>query len=129
MATKKKVTNKAIPKIVPSIVFVNDDRKHAMIELFEGPAELMPVMKSVGLVRVPGRRTYMAYTLHTKGNQIIQIDVSEPDRKLIAEDDAKMSFVQNFLNLDFDEDIVARERVNIARAKMEQEDQLEAAAE
>lgn len=86
-------------EIVPSIEVVGG-KKHALIGMFDGDHANLPVLKSVGCGRVPGTNTYLAYTIHSKGSNIIKIEVEEPNIRPIAEESAKIFFVNTFMNGD-----------------------------
>ncbi len=87
-------------KIIPSIKI--EGNKNALETLFQGDPSKLPVMISVGLAEVPGTNTYMAYTMKSKGSQILSIEVEEPNLRLIAEESAKLFFVNNFMSGEVD---------------------------
>jgi len=55
-----------------------------------------PELKAVGYAKVPGG--YVSYTITTKGKDVTKIEVSEPDLRGIADEMAKMSFVNTFMD-------------------------------
>ena len=68
----------------------------------------MPTLKSVGYARVaPGSRDYVSYVITSKGTEVVSVEVSEPNLKAIASDEAKINFVTLFEDQDqtLDEDL------------------------
>lgn len=93
-----KVSNKTKNTIVkPAMKVVGDDKQHALETLFEGPTEKLPVIKSVGFMKVPGKNSYVSYSISSKGKEILSIEVDEPNLRPIAEESAKILFVDQFL--------------------------------
>lgn len=85
-------------EIVPSIQVAG--HKNAFQSLFAGDPMLLPTLKSVGYARLPGTNTYVAYTLYSKGSLVIKIECEEPNLRAIAEESAKIFFVNNFMSGD-----------------------------
>lgn len=57
----------------------------------------LPVLKSIGYIRVaPGSKHYVSYVITSKGREILDITMSEPDFKAIASDQSKVDFVTQF---------------------------------
>lgn len=87
--------------IVKPIIRVNGE-KHILESIFEGPLEDLPELKSVGYAPVKsGSHSWVSYVITTKGKEVINIEVSEPDLKAIAEESAKISFVNHFIDQEF----------------------------
>lgn len=90
---------KAVKQIVePTVKFVGDSKKHALQLLFEG--EDVPVIKSVGTVGVPNTNTWISFVLHSQGDKVIKIEAEEPNLRAIAEESAKISFVDTFMSVE-----------------------------
>lgn len=83
------------PIIEPIIRFVNEPKEHVLEKLMSG--ETPPTLISVGSINVPGTNTYVSYVLHSKGNEVLKIEVGEPNLKLISDDEAKINFVNHVL--------------------------------
>ncbi len=86
--------------IKPSVKFVGDDKKHALQEIFDGPEAKMPVITSVGTVGVPGTNTWVSFLMKSQGRKIIEISVDQPNLRSIAEESAKISFVNTFMGVE-----------------------------
>lgn len=84
--------------VKPSIEF--SDKKHILVSLFEGDEALLPTLKSVGYSKVPGTNNFIAYTITSRGTKIIRIDAEEPNIRPIAEETAKIFFVNAFMDGD-----------------------------
>jgi hypothetical protein len=84
--------------VQPSIIF-EGGKEHAMVTLFKGDEEKLPTIKSVGYMQVPGTTQFVAYTLTSKGTEVLKIEVEEPNIRAIAEESAKISFVQSFIDV------------------------------
>lgn len=70
------------------------DGEDHILEEMERDGE-MPVLTAVGYAQlVEDKRMWVSYTVRFQGDKVLSIDVSEPDFKLIAEDSAKVAFVQ-----------------------------------
>ena len=85
--------------IQPTIHFVGNTKEHALEELFNNGEA--PLIKSVGYVNLPGTTLYVSYIIHSRGTEIVKIEVEEPNVKMIAEDSAKVAFVNTFCNEGF----------------------------
>lgn len=69
-----------------------------IFETFE-QENTLPEMKAVGLVKVhPNSRDFVSYTLYIKGDKVTKIEVSEPNLRSIAVEQAKIEFVNGFMN-------------------------------
>ncbi len=88
--------------IIRPLIQVDQGLKHPLEDVFNNPA-LLKEMKAVSMIRVPGRNTFCSALIRFKGDQIISIEVGEPNLKAIAVDEAKINFVNEFLNEDFNE--------------------------
>ena len=60
--------------------------------------ETSPELTAVGYVRIPGTNDYCSYTVTIKGGEVVKINCEEPNLKLIAEESAKIAFVNNFVD-------------------------------
>lgn len=86
-------------EIVPSIQVVGG-RPNVLQNLFEGDHEKLPTLKSVGYGQIPGTNTFVSYIIYSKGQNILKIEVEEPNLRAIAEESAKMFFVNTFMSGD-----------------------------
>lgn len=93
IATEAKVKVKKKSVIEPAIKFEGDEKEHATTAVFE--ADDSPTIKSVGIVRLPNGY-YSAFTMYTKGTEVVKVEVEEPNLRAIAEESAKIAFVHNF---------------------------------
>lgn len=89
--------SKKAPKdiVKPVVDFGPDAKQNALVELFQ--QETPPELKSVGYAKVPGTNRFVSYIIISKGTEVLSIEVSEPDLRAIAEDDAKINFVNSFM--------------------------------
>ncbi len=87
------------PEIVRPTVFFEGDQEHALKKLFKDDSA--PVLKSVGYARLPGlegqHAAYVAYTLTTQGEKVLNIEVEQPNLRGIAEEAAKTAFVTELM--------------------------------
>lgn len=81
--------------VAPSIQV--EGKKNVLCQLFDGDPAKIPVLRSVGYAEVPGTNTFIAYTIHSKGREIVKIEVEEPNLRAIAEESAKIFFVNTFM--------------------------------
>ena len=82
--------------IVETGIKITGSSPHVFEDLTKVDSEIP--FTAVGMVKVPGARTYVSYTLTCLGKNIVKVEVGEPNLKLIVEDEAKISFVNNFMN-------------------------------
>lgn len=83
--------------VQPSVVF-DGDKDHALRLLFK--QNEAPVLKSIGFGPIPGVEGYgrfVSYVMTSQGDKILSIEVGQPNLKPIAEDEAKIAFVTNFM--------------------------------
>jgi hypothetical protein len=84
-------------KIVKPIIQVAGEPEHPLSVAVSGPSCDQPELKSVGFMRATDKsNAWVAYTITTKGDQVISIEVTEPNLRVIAEESAKISFVNLF---------------------------------
>jgi hypothetical protein len=94
MATlKPKKKNSDI--VTETIKFDGDEKQHVLKTLFDG--EDVPTLTSIGYMGIPGTNKFVSYIIKSKGREIINIEVGEPDFRAIAEDEAKVNFVSAFM--------------------------------
>ena len=96
----KAKTPKISDVIEETMTFQDQGKPHILKSIFDGPANEIPTLTSVGYVRLPGSSKYVSYVMTSQGTEIKKIEVSEPDHKGIAEDQAKINFVNSFMNSD-----------------------------
>ncbi len=72
--------------------------KHLLEKLME--ADAMPEMKAVGYMNLdPSRRHhFISYVVTFKGHRVLKIEVSEPNMKLLVEEESKINFVQSLMD-------------------------------
>lgn len=89
------LTNNSI--VCPLVRFDGD--KHLLEEFLEGPEEDHPEYKAVGYMRLNKGVTHgwVSYTVSIKGDKIQKIEISEPDMRQIAEETAKIAFVNDLV--------------------------------
>jgi hypothetical protein len=59
----------------------------------------MPTIKSVGYARMgEGRHNWVSYVITSKGREVLSIEVADPDMRQIAEEQAKISFVESLVD-------------------------------
>lgn len=88
--------------VTPSVKFDNDTKEHALTSIISDE-ENAPIIQSVGIFRIPSTNHYVSFVMHTKGTQVVKIDVEEPNLRAIAEESAKISFVSAFMSGDINE--------------------------
>lgn len=72
---------------------------HALEKILDGDPDKIPTIKSVGCMRVsPDSNSWISYTILTKGREVISIEVDEPNLRGVAEESAKINFVQQFMD-------------------------------
>lgn len=87
MPRAKKAAKPLVTTVIPP-----GSAGHAFEKLEDQGA--LPILKSVGYARVfPGSREYVSYVITSQGREVLSIEVSEPNLKAIASDEAKISFV------------------------------------
>lgn len=84
-------------RFIKPLIQVNGE-KHLLENLMD--QDDMPIMKSVGYMKVlkDKQHSWMSYVITTKGKEVISIEASEPDMREIAEETAKISFVNCFID-------------------------------
>ena len=97
-AVKTKAPKKSIVR--PTVTFQNDTKEHAMEAILN--KEAPPVVKSVGVFKLPNTNQYVSFYMETQGDKVIKIEVEQPNLKAIAEESAKISFVNTFMSGDID---------------------------
>ncbi len=85
------------PIVEPTVKFVGDNENHALQKLFDGAPKNLPTIKSVGTIGLPGTNTWVSFVMYTRGNQVIKIEADEPNLRAIAEESAKIAFVNAFM--------------------------------
>ena len=88
----KKVSKSSI--VEPSVGI--EGHTNSFIPFFDKEPELT----AVGYVKIPNSNTYVSYTITIKGDKVIKIVCDEPNLKAIAEESAKISFINNFVDND-----------------------------
>ncbi len=102
MARKQKQisTDASQVETLPIVVkpLVQGEKKHLLAQLFEGNSPELPILKSVGFGRIEANGSWISYVIRSRGKEIISIEVSDPDQRSIAEDNAKTSFVTELVD-------------------------------
>jgi pheromone shutdown protein TraB len=82
--------------IVKPIISVAGET-HPLESILAKDTSKLPEIKSVGYMRVSANsNSWVSYTITSKGDKIISIEVDEPNLRQIAEESAKISFVNSF---------------------------------
>lgn len=82
-------------KIVKPII-VNNNQPHV---LEDKDNKDMPILKSIGFGKInPESNLYVSYIITSQGDQVLSIEVSDEDMKVIAMDEAKINFVNTFMD-------------------------------
>lgn len=100
MARKQKQTStetNTVSKIVVPLIRSGDD-KHPLETIFEGNPKHIPVLKAVGFAPMGVGNSWVSYIITTRGNEVLSIQVSEPNLRQIAEESAKTDFVTEFMD-------------------------------
>lgn len=90
MSKQKKLSD----VIHESIKVEGSSKEHALKTLFND--DEAPEITSIGYMKIPGSNRYISYVITSQGKEILKIEVSEPDFRAIAEDEAKINFVNCF---------------------------------
>lgn len=94
--TKQKDGNKT--SVVKPLIRV-EGQNHVLEDLFDGDPDDMPLMTSIGFMRLsPQSNTWISYIIVTRGKEVISIEVDEPNLRAIAEESAKINFVNSFID-------------------------------
>lgn len=100
MATpKKKLEEPAAPVIAPVVKFEGNNKPHILQSLLDNGKPLK--LKAVGVCHIPGTRDYVAFTAQILGDKLVKLEVDEPNLRAIAEESAKISFVDIFMGEEF----------------------------
>ena len=93
--SKKQTVSKSSNLVCPLIRVAGE--KHPLEEMVEkGKA---PEMKAIGYMKLTsGQHSWVSYVITFQGDKVKKIEVGEPDMRAIAEDAAKMDFVQAFID-------------------------------
>lgn len=87
-----------LSNVVKPLIRSNDE-KHLLEEIFEGPTSEMPEMKSIGYMKLgKGPNSWVSYVMTTRGTEVLSIEIDEPNLRSIAEESAKINFVQSFVD-------------------------------
>jgi len=94
-----------VQPLVQPIIRVEGEQN--VFEELEAAGEL-PIITSIGYSRIaPNSRDYVSYVIKSRGREVLSIEVSEPNARLIAVDDAKLNFMTQFEDSDeaFQQDV------------------------
>lgn len=95
---KPKASKKAKLSIITPII--PEGAPQHIFQTMESEGAL-PILRSVGYARVaPNSRDYVAYVITSRGSEVLDIQVCEPNLQAIASDEAKISFVTLFEDQD-----------------------------
>lgn len=83
-------------EVTPSIV-VEGAPSHPMNEIINSDEQ---VIKAIGMVKIPNTNTFVPYVLHIKGTEVVKCEVEEPNLRGIAEESAKINFVNIFMTVE-----------------------------
>ncbi len=86
------------PTVERSMVF-DPPTPHPLVELIESEdLDKVPELTSIGMYKMPGSKYYTSFVMKSKGGQITKLTVEEPNIRQVAEESAKISFVNEFMN-------------------------------
>lgn len=94
---KPKIKDPSQQSFIEPIIRVEGE-KHELEKIFEENPEKLPEIKAIGFMQIKPGNNWVSYVMTTKGKEVLKIEVSEPDLKDIAEEAAKISFVQTFVD-------------------------------
>lgn len=96
---KKKAQEEQVESIVSPEIRVAGET-HPLEDLIYGEGEEAPIMKAVGYMRLNTKvqNNYISYVVTFQGDKVLKIEVGEPNLKAIAEETAKIAFVNNFID-------------------------------
>lgn len=77
-------------------IISGDSKPHALSELIDGGEA--PILTSIGYKQLSGSNSWVSYVMQTRGREVISIEVDEPNVRAIAEDSAKINFVNKFMD-------------------------------
>lgn len=92
---KPKLKPKTKEKLVHPSTF-EAGKAHVLEDVFDQAPEGMPTLKSVGFAPLEGGQ-WVSYTITSKGSSVLKIDIEEPGERSIAEDSAKIAFVNELM--------------------------------
>ena len=59
----------------------------------------LPILKSIGYARIsPQSRSFVSYVITSRGNEVLKMEVSEPNLMGIAAEQSKIDFVTQFVD-------------------------------
>lgn len=93
-----KTKAKASDVIEEIMTFDGDSKEHPLKTLFDGSPESWPTLFSVGYAQLPDSNKFVSYVITFKGKEMIKMQVSQPDFRQVAEDEAKINFVNKFMS-------------------------------
>lgn len=83
------------PSVIRPTVTFQDGEQHVFQTLEQEGS--LPVMKAVGYMpAMVGKMSWVSYTVTFQGTKVISISVDEPNLRAIAEESAKMAFMEHF---------------------------------
>lgn len=75
--------------------------QHPLKEIYDSkPKEELPVLKAVGFFNLDPKRlhNFASYTVTFQGDKVLEIKVTEPNMRRIAEESTKIAFVTHFID-------------------------------
>lgn len=97
MAKPAKKTEEVKESIIQASTTI-EGHKNAFIEYIE---KEKPELTTIGYARVPGTNTYASFVVKFKDGVMTSMVVDEPNLKIVAEDSAKISFVNELTKEEF----------------------------
>lgn len=89
-------TKKTQSVIKPSVRI--DGAPHVM-ETLETEGSL-PTLRSIGFAPLGPGNQWVSYVMTSRGNEVISVEVDEPNMRQVAEESAKTNFVQLLMDKD-----------------------------
>lgn len=96
--TKKQESQEQSEEVKSSFIEPTMKFENHTNEFIKHVEEEQPELRAVGFARVPGTNNYAAYVLIVKGDKVIKMTVDEPNMRNVAEEAAKIQFVDIFVN-------------------------------
>lgn len=90
------MTKKAPKPVVERTMTFDPPNRHQLKELIESDdLDEVPELVSVGMYKVGGN--WVSFVMESKGSQVTKITLDEPNLRPIAEESAKINFVNKFM--------------------------------
>lgn len=100
MAKQTKKEEVAVPAV--EITGVGQDLAPGIFEKKATDADEsnLPVVKSVGVMQVPGTRHFLPYMIYIQGSKVVKVECLEPDTRAVAVETSRDLFVEHFMDIE-----------------------------